>query len=271
MKKFVHVCLTPALIDQYDVSRAVVVVIDVLRATTSMCVGFEQGAELIIPLENIDEAPPYKERGYLIAGERNGEQLDGFDMGNSPFSFMEPRIQGAKIAMTTTNGTKSIKAAQERGAKEVLIGSFANITSLTKLLHEWNENVVLLCAGWKDHPNLEDTTFAGAMVHRLTPQFRPFQDTAVMAEALFTLANIRKRYYFRNSSHYQRLVHMNLQEEVKYCLRRDTHPSLPMLVGDTLYDISKVADIEKFKSDKLAEQLVVGLKPRTHVPKNADA
>ena len=117
MKKFVHVCLTPALIDQFDVSEAIVVVIDILRATTTMCVAFDHGAELMVPVEHIEECTPYKEKGFLIAGERSGEQLAGFDFGNSPFSYTEEAIKGKRIAITTTNGTRAIKAAQQRKRK----------------------------------------------------------------------------------------------------------------------------------------------------------
>ncbi|MDP5168640.1 MAG: 2-phosphosulfolactate phosphatase [Bacteroidia bacterium] len=238
MKKFVHVCLTPALIDQFDVSDAIVVVIDILRATTSMCVAFDHGAELMVPVEHIDECVTFRDQGYLIAGERSGEQIDGFDFGNSPFSFTPENVKGKKIAITTTNGTHAIKAAQERGAKEIVAGSFCNISMLTDYLIERNEHVCLVCAGWRDHVTLEDTIFAGAVSRKLRHNFRRFQDTALVAETLFQSANLRKRYFFRNSSHYQRLVHLNLQEEVKYAMRRDAHPVLPIMIGDELHDVS---------------------------------
>lgn len=238
-KKFVHVCLSPMMIDQFDVSEAIVVVIDVLRATTSMCVAFDNGAELIVPLEHIEETEAYREKGFLIAGERSGEQLEGFDFGNSPFSFTKENVGGKRIAITTTNGTRAIKAAQERNAHEIVVGSFSNFTALTDWLIAQNRHVCLLCSGWRDHPTMEDTIFAGAVVRRLRHDFRQFQDTALMAEALFQSANIRKRYFFTHSSHYNRLIHLNLQEEVKYCLRRDTHPVIPMMVGNALHEISR--------------------------------
>ncbi len=238
-KKFVHVCLSPMMIDQFDVSGAIVVVIDVLRATTSMCVAFDNDAELIVPLEDIEETEAYREKGFLIAGERSGEQLEGFDFGNSPFSFTRENVEGKKIAITTTNGTRAIKAAQQRNASEIVVGSFANLTILSEWLIAQNKNVCLLCSGWRDHPTMEDTVFAGAVVRKLRHDFRQFQDTALMAESLYQAANIRKRYFFSHSSHFNRLVHLNLQEEVKYALRRDTHPVIPMMIGDALYEISR--------------------------------
>lgn len=255
-RKFVHVCMTPALIDQFDVSEAIVVVIDILRATTTMCAAFDHGAELMVPVEHIEECMAYKEKGYLIAGERSGEKLEGMDFGNSPFSYTEAAVKNKRIAITTTNGTRALKAAQKRNAKEIVIGSFANISVLTRWLIQQDEHVCLLCAGWRDNVTLEDTIFAGAMVRKLRQHFRRFQDTALVAETLFQSANIRKRFFFRHSSHFHRLVHLNLQQEVKYAMRRDTHPSLPLQIGEALYDIKHCSDnFQGFKAEKLAQQL----------------
>lgn len=238
MKKFVHVCMTPALIDQFDVSEAIVVVIDILRATTSMCAAFDHGADHMVPVADIELCRSYKEKGYLIAGERSGEQLEGFDFGNSPFSYSRKNVEGKKIAITTTNGTRAIKAAQDRNAREIVVGSFCNISLLANWLIAQDEHVCLLCAGWRDNVTLEDTIFAGALARKLKNNFRRFQDTVLVAETLFNSANTRKRYFFRNSSHYQRLIHLRLQEDVKYAMRRDSHPVIPMMIGDELHDIS---------------------------------
>lgn len=240
-KKYLHVCLTPALIDQFDIKGAIVVVIDVLRATTSMCVAFDNGAAAIHPFDNIEACRAYKAKGYLTAGERKGEQIEGFDFGNSPFSFKSPMVQNAKIAMTTTNGTKAIQMAVERGARDVVIGAFPNIRILCDWLISQNENVCLLCSGWQDHPNIEDTIFAGAVARELNKDFYYYQDSALMADMLYFIANVRKKYFMRNSSHYNRLIHLNLQEEVKYALRRNTHPVIPVLIGDEIVDVSKFA------------------------------
>lgn len=234
-KKWVGVCISPALIDQFELENALVVVIDVLRATTSMLVAFDNGVHTMIPVLTTDEGLEYKRQGYLAAAERDGVQVEGFDFGNSPFSFMGPELRGKDIAITTTNGTKAIKAAVALNAKEILIGAFPNLTALTNYLIERNENIVLVCSGWKDKPNLEDTIFAGAMVFRLKPFFRLYEDTTLIAETLYRAANRRKRYYMRSSSHFNRLYHkLQLQKDVKYCLRRDTHPVVPRLYGDRL-------------------------------------
>ncbi len=247
--------MTPALIDQFDISEAIVVVIDVLRATTSMCVAFDNEVALMVPVEDIDTCFTYKNKGFLLAGERSGEQLAGFDFGNSPFSFNTPDIKGKKIAITTTNGTRAIKAAQSRNAKEIVVGSFANLSILAQWLIKQNEHVCLICAGWRDHITLEDTIFAGALARKLRHDFRRFQDTTLVAETLYNSANTRKRYFFRHSSHFQRLIHLKLQEEVKYAMRRDTHPVIPMMIGDALYDISSYQeDFKEYQKEILAVQ-----------------
>lgn len=255
-KKWVGVCISPALIEHFELENAIVVVIDVLRATTSMCVAFGHGVRSMIPVLTTDEGLEYKRKGFLTAGERDGEQVEGFDFGNSPFSFMTEEIRGKDIVMTTTNGTKAIKAAVALNAMEVVVGAFPNLTALSNYLIERNENIVLVCSAWKDKPNLEDTIFAGAMVNRLRPYFRLYEDTALIAETLYRAANRRKRYFLRSSSHFNRLFHkLQIQKDVKYSLRRDTHPVVPKLYGDHLVEINSpyVQEYER-KAKKQAEQ-----------------
>jgi len=234
-RKRISVCLTPSMVDLFKVEDSIAVVIDVLRATSSMCVAFDHGVEKIIPVESIEECLKYREQGYLVAGERNGEMVEGFDFGNSPFSFKDKSLKGKTIAMTTTNGTQAIHSVAN--AKKVVVGSFANISVLAEWLGKQDENILLLCSGWKNRINLEDTIFAGALVKRLRSYYDLHEDTALIAETLFKAANFRKRYFFRNSSHFQRLMHLNLQKDVKYCLRKDTHPVIPVLENGCLVNI----------------------------------
>jgi 2-phosphosulfolactate phosphatase len=112
----------------FDKKNSIVVVIDVLRATSTICTAFKNGAIHIVPLKTIEEGLAYRDKGYIIGAERNGEMLEGFDFGNSPFSYTEAAVKGKKIAFTTTNGTQAIDAA--RGADNIVIGSFLNLTVL---------------------------------------------------------------------------------------------------------------------------------------------
>lgn len=266
--KWVGVVISPLMIDHLDLSEAVVVIIDVLRATTSMCVAFGNGARSMIPVVSLEEAREYQKAGFLAAAERNGEQKDGFDFGNSPYSFMSERIHGKDIAMSTTNGTKALNAARELNPISIYVGSFANLTVLADHLIELNKNVVLVCSGWKDRINLEDTIFAGAMVRKLRSHFFLKEDAALIAETLYRAANRRKRYYLVNSSHFNRMMHLKIQKDVKYSLRRDTHPVLPKLIGDRLYNILD-PNFEKYAAEDLKAAKIVMPQPAPEVTEQA--
>src|SRR6201986_2119027 len=123
-----HVCLTPALLHLYNVEDYVVVIIDIFRATSSICYGIDNGAEAIIPVAEVEECLAYKEKHpeYLLAAERNGEVVSGFDFGNSPFSYTADKVAGKSVVLTTTNGTQALYLS--RKAKQIIIGSFLNLT-----------------------------------------------------------------------------------------------------------------------------------------------
>src|ERR1700754_1048257 len=179
-----EVCLTPALIPLFKVEDHIVVVIDIFRATTSICYGIDNGAEAIIPVSQVEECLAYQEihPEYLLAAERNGEVVSGFDFGNSPFSYTKEKVNGKTIVLTTTNGTHALHLS--RSAKRVIIGSFLNLTAVCNWLKTQNENILLVCAGWKNNFNLEDTLFSGAVVEQLKHlNFQP-DDPAIAANDL---------------------------------------------------------------------------------------
>ncbi|RMG78867.1 MAG: 2-phosphosulfolactate phosphatase, partial [Bacteroidetes bacterium] len=124
----IDVALSPLLFQNYFLPDKIVVVTDVLRATSAICTAFEYGAEAIIPVATIEEAQAFKAKGFLVGAERNGEKLPEFDFGNSPFEYMTEKIKGQTIVLTTTNGTKAVKQAQN--AHQLLIGAFTNFTAL---------------------------------------------------------------------------------------------------------------------------------------------
>src|SRR6188768_2992506 len=113
MKKSIDVCFSPALFHLHDdASESIVVVIDVLRATSSMCVAFHHGVKSIVPVATIEESMAYRSQGFLVGAERKGEMVEGFDLGNSPFSYMTETIRDRNVALTTTNGTQAIQTAK---------------------------------------------------------------------------------------------------------------------------------------------------------------
>ena len=233
MHRKIEVCLTPALLDLYTIEDSIVVVIDVLRATSSMVYGLDNGALAIIPVAQVEDCLLYKDMGHLLAAERNGEVVEGYDFGNSPFSYTKEKVSGKTVVLTTTNGTKALHMARTR-AHQVVIGSFLNLDFLCKWLKQQDKDVLLLCAGWKDQFNLEDTLFAGAVVSELKSSFSHFDDSSVAAEDLYILAKKDLRNYMMKSSHSHRLAALNIEEDVKFCLQLNICQTIPVLQGDEL-------------------------------------
>ncbi|RZM20776.1 MAG: 2-phosphosulfolactate phosphatase [Pedobacter sp.] len=233
MGRKIEVCLSPALLEFYAIENSIVVVIDILRATSSMVYGIDNGATAIIPVAQVEECLAYKDHGYLLAAERNGEVVVGYDFGNSPFSYTKEKVGGKTVVLTTTNGTKALHMARERAAV-VVIGSFLNLQSLSSWIRSENKDLLLLCAGWKDQVNLEDTLFAGAVVEQVRAAFQEFDDSSVLAEDLYKLAQKDLRAYMNKSSHSHRLAALNIEEDVKFCLQLDICQAIPVLRGDAL-------------------------------------
>ncbi len=234
MNKKLQVCLTPALIPLYKIEDYIVVIIDIFRATTSICYGIENGAEAIIPVSQVEECAAYldKEPTYLLAAERDGEIVAGFDFGNSPFAYTADKVAGKTIVLTTTNGTHALHLS--RKAKKIVIGSFLNLTAICNWLNEQNENILLVCSGWKNNFNLEDTLFAGAIVDRLkTGTFSP-DDPAIAANDLYDLAKNDLDGYLKKTSHSERLKALGIERDIAFCLNVDTTTAIPVLDGDML-------------------------------------
>ncbi|MEJ7557406.1 MAG: 2-phosphosulfolactate phosphatase [Pedobacter sp.] len=237
MEKRLEVCLTPALLDLYSIEDSIVVVIDILRATSSIVYGIDNGATAIIPVAQVEDCLAYADQGFLLAAERNGEVVQGYDFGNSPFSYAKDKVAGKTIVLTTTNGTKALHLARER-AHQVVIGSFLNLEALCSWIKLQNKSVLLLCAGWKDNFNLEDTLFAGAVISELKQHFNHFDDASVAAEDLYQLAKPDLRAYINKSSHSHRLAALNIEEDVKFCLQYNICKAIPVLDGTRLVAIS---------------------------------
>ena len=230
-RKSVEVCFSPLSFPLFHNETAIVVIIDVLRATSAICTAIHHGVEGIIPVATVEEALQYKEKGYLAAAERHGEVVKGFDLGNSPFSYMTEEVKGKHIVLTTTNGTQAVEAA--RDAFKVVIGSFLNLEILSKWLIEQNKDVILLCAGWQNKFNMEDTLLAGAIADRLfvTENFINNCDASRAACLLYDTAKDNIYDFLENSSHRKRLEKLNLEQDIRYCLTIDQSPVIPVLDG----------------------------------------
>lgn len=228
-RKHVEVCFTPGEYAYYKDEFEIVVVIDVLRATSAICAAFDNGIRSIIPVPTVEEAKEYKRKGFLAGAERKGQIVDGFDFGNSPFSYMKEEFRDKEVVLTTTNGTKSLDVAKD--AEIVVVGSFLNLDALSKWLAKQDKNVLCLCSGWQDKFNLEDTICAGAISDYLisTGNFTSHEDSSIAAKYLYLSAKDNYFGYLKSSSHRRRLKNLNLNEDIKYCLTPNQTDVIPIL------------------------------------------
>jgi 2-phosphosulfolactate phosphatase len=232
----VEVVISPALLSLYDVSDKTVVVVDVLRATSTICTAIHEGANAVIPVEAINSALAYQSGVFLLAAERNGHKVEGFDMGNSPFECQNGKVKDKTIVLTTTNGTKCIEAAVRAGANHVLAGSFLNLDATAQWLTQSTNPILILCAGWKDKVNLEDTLYAGALVAKLRhlTDLSIDCDTALMAEQLYNQSQNNMIEVLKQSSHYQRLSHLSHEEDMVFCLQNSVFQEVVGLVENQM-------------------------------------
>lgn len=228
----ISACLSPALLPYYGLENTVAVVIDVFRATSSICHGLSNGAEAIIPVAELEECLAYKEKGYLLAAEREGKVVDGFDFGNSPFSYSRERVAGKTVVLTTTNGTRAIQLCRE--AAIIVAGSFGNISILSEWLAGIAHNVLLVCAGWKNHVGLEDTVFAGAVIRRIKTADSILDDSAQIAERLYLEGQDNLGLFLKDASHTKRMQKLDVTQDIEFCLQPDTAPVIPVLEAGML-------------------------------------
>ncbi|GAA0188285.1 2-phosphosulfolactate phosphatase family protein [Fulvivirga kasyanovii] len=225
--KTIDVCLSPDLIHLFDVKNKVVVVVDILRATSCMTTGMAYGVKSIKPFSSLEECRQMKSHGYYIAGERNGEKVEDFDLGNSPFDYMNPDLKGKSVAVTTTNGTVAIEKSQE--ADEIVIGAFLNISAVAQYLREQEKDVLIFCAGWKGKVNMEDSLFAGALIEKLQNDFANECDAPLIVQAAYQDMSHNLLALVQSSSHAKRLQRLNIYEDIEYCLKLDEYDVVPVI------------------------------------------
>ena len=223
-KPSLHTCLSPALLQLYDVTNSIVVIIDVLRATSTIATVIFNGAKCIIPVDSVAECIRIgKQIEGITAGERDGRVAEGLAYGNSPFEYPREFIQNKTLVLTTTNGTKLLHMALDKGAKKIITGSFPNLSAVCNYLIQQNLPVVLGCAAWNDKVNIEDTLFAGAVINRIKDYFNINCDASQIAASMHLEAK-QDLYQFlkdKNASHYHRLTNYGLEMDIRYCLTED--------------------------------------------------
>lgn len=233
--KDIEVCFAPPLFPYLDIQKnALYVIVDILRATTSMSIAFKNGAKSIIPVAEVEMTRNYKKQGFLIAGERSCKKLEGFDFGNSPFDFSPAEVIGKTIAFTTTNCTRAIEMAKGKG--EVMIASFVNMGSSLEWINNQNKNIVIFCAGWENNFSLEDTVFAGALIQSLSQKgsFRPHGDSSFVALRLWQSAENDHAGFLKNATHRNRLLKLYTEKEIDFCFSKDLAENVIILKNNML-------------------------------------
>jgi 2-phosphosulfolactate phosphatase len=232
-----YTCLSPALLNLYEVSNTIVVVIDVLRATSTIATVLYNGAKDIIPVDSVERCIQLgKELECITAGERDGQIAPGLQYGNSSFEYPRDFVQSKTLVLTTTNGTKLLHMALAKGATEIITGSFLNLSAVCDHLIKMKRNVILACSAWKDKVNMEDTLFAGAVVAGVKDHFSINCDASHIAENLYNTGK-EDLYSFmkkNDASHYHRLTGFGLERDIRHCLTPDLANILPEYVNGKL-------------------------------------
>ena len=243
-----EIILSANEIEDGQLKGRLVVVIDILRASSTMITALSNGATKIYPVEETDQAfrlvQNMDRKQVLTLGERNGVMIEGFDYGNSPLSCTPEVVGGKQLIMTTTNGTRALEYS--KGAEEILVGGFLNYSAILERVEGalyQSIPVTLFCAGWRGRPALEDTLFAGmilnALLERGNPSLQPLSDAGHMAICLAQrLGEEAPVGIVKQSDHARRLAGLVGEDEVEVCCSMDACPVLPVMLDGTI-ELSK--------------------------------
>ncbi len=242
--RLLEVLFTPAEFNALagrDLSGTTCVVFDVLRATSTMLTALHNGATAVVPVATIAEAVARRRAlpDALLAGERDGRRIGAalsggveFDLGNSPREFTAGRVHGRTILMTTTNGTRALRACA--GARRILLGGFVNLASVAALLAQEGGDVLVVCSGTYEEASFEDTLGAGALCDRLLAgdSWR-CADSASIARELFRRHRADLTGAMQLARNGRRLLAMpDLAEDVALCLAVDRVPLNAEMAAD---------------------------------------
>lgn len=224
----VEVCHSPELLHLFNLTGKIAVVTDILRATSCMVAGLGTATISIKPVAHKEEVEPYREKGFIVAGERGGEKVAGFDIGNSPYEHISEICHGKSVVMTTTNGTVAITKSAE-SAEEVVIGAFLNINTVADYILKQGKDIVVVCSGWKGHFSMEDTLFAGALLDVLEGKVEVVDDAGMSALTLYKSVNNDITGYMKNAAHAKRLSGLKAAKDLSYCFNKNEFDVLPVL------------------------------------------
>ncbi len=229
--RLVDVALLPDEMEKIRAEGFAAVVIDILRASTTIVTALANGAARVIPLTTVEEARARREKEpeSLLGGERNAVPPPGFDLGNSPREYTPERVNGKTIIITTTNGTRACQSADRAGAGPVVIGGFVNLQAVTDFCRSFKGPLLFVCAGCQGRFSLEDSLYAGAVIKRLGSSGFQLTDGARTCLTLYDrwqdgdLAAV-----IANGDHGRRLAGLGFHRDIQLAAAVDSHPVLPI-------------------------------------------
>ncbi|PEN06734.1 2-phosphosulfolactate phosphatase [Longimonas halophila] len=234
----VEVFLTHTTVTEDDVRGRAVVVIDVLRACSTINTALHNGARAVMPVLDMAQASKIAANldpdVFRLGGERNAEKIEGYHLGNSPLEYTEDEVEGRDVILNTTNGTKALERAKT--ARHLVAGSFLNVSRTARFLNEQDRDVTIICAGHENRVSLEDTICAGALLYRLWDGTEPdhVSDAAHTAYSLFLYNRDHLDVTLRNTNHARRLTENGYADDVDYCYQIDHIPVLPYYTDNRL-------------------------------------
>jgi 2-phosphosulfolactate phosphatase len=226
----IDVAFTPAEV-RGAVGRRVVVVIDVLRATSTIIHALVNGARSVLPVGSVEDAVRTSDQlgrdNVLLCGERDAEKISGFHLGNSPLEFTSERIADKTLVMTTTNGTTALLAAG--GATAVYVGALINASAVARRVAESGSDALLLCAGKEGMFALEDAMCAGRIARHIALLAGPVTGNDALHAALLMARRGPTRRVLSRTAAGRRIVEIGNGEDITFCAQEDLYDVVPVL------------------------------------------
>jgi len=231
--------LTPHQVDEMSLRDKTVVVVDVLRAGTTVTTALSNGAREVIPTSTVENAARVSGNltggNTLLAGERNGKMVEGFHLGNSPLEYTAEKVRGKPIVFISSNGSPVFLKA--RHAREMAVCSFVNIGAVAESVRAKEGDLVVLCAGNAGGFSLEDAVCAGMLIHLLSAdedKKLQMSDAGRAAHALYKVHAKNPLRMLKGTDNGRTLTEMGFMDDVRYCASIDSVPVVPLLDGTVL-------------------------------------
>lgn len=225
----IDIILTAADIQAEKIKDKIVVIIDVLRATSVMITALANGAKAVYPYKDIESVleNSKKSKSFVLGGERKGLKIEGFDFGNSPLEYTKEAVSGKDMFMTTSNGTRAIENSAN-GSKKLFIAAFLNVESVAKKILEENDDTVIICSGTDNNFSLDDALCAGEIIRRVKEKNRDIQLTDIsLAMKRLAETSLGIEETLEGSKHFEYLKTIGFYGDMNHCFTMDMFDIVP--------------------------------------------